>query len=133
MGRLEINKDQAGVVIRIFRMYADGHGLAWSAKTLNEEGVPAPQRPRTRTLQAWRPSSIREMLRNERYRGIQVWNRTEKQRNPETGRKIGRWRPESEWKRVEVPEWRIVPEELWNAAHAQIRAVNEKMGRSRLR
>jgi site-specific DNA recombinase len=129
--RLEINEDQAGVVIRIFRMYVDGHGLAWIAKTLNQEGVLAPQPPRTRTLRAWCPSSIREILRNERYRGIQVWNRTEKQRNPETGRKVSRSRPQSEWKRVDVPEWRIVPEELWNAAQAQIRAVNEKIGRSR--
>ena len=53
------------------------------------------------------------MLRNERYRGVFVWNRTRKERNPETGRKISRPRPESDWMRVEVPEWRIVSEELW--------------------
>jgi site-specific DNA recombinase len=129
--KLEINADQADVVRRIFRMYAEGHGLARVAKALNAEGVPAPQPPRTRALRAWCPSSIREMLRNERYRGVQVWNRTEKQRHPETGKKISRERPASERLRVEVPAWRIVSEELWNAAHAQIRAVNEKMGRSR--
>ena len=129
--RLETNEEQAAVVRRIFQMYADGQGLAMIAKRLNDESVAAPQPPRTRPLRAWCPSSIREMLRNERYRGVQVWNRTEKQRNPETGRKISRERPPSERVRVEVPEWRIVPEELWNAAHAQIRAINEKMGRSR--
>jgi hypothetical protein len=62
------------------------------------------------------------MLRNEKYRGVSVWNRTKKQRNSETGRKVSKARPESEWQRVEVPDWRIVPEELWNAAHAQIKA-----------
>jgi site-specific DNA recombinase len=129
--RLEINEDQAAVVRRIFRMYVDSHGLARIAKVLNGEHIPAQQQPRTRPLQAWCPSSIREMLRNERYRGVQVWNRTEKQRNPETGRKISRARPESDWKRVLVPEWRIVPEELWNAAHARIRVVNERMGFAR--
>ena len=29
------------------------------------------------------------------------------------------------------PEWRVVPEELWNAAHARIRLVNEHVGRMR--
>ena len=129
--RLEIHEKQAAVVRRIFQMYVDGHGLARIAKLLNDEGVPAPQPPRTRALRAWCPSSIQEMLRNERYRGVQVWNRTQKQRNPETGRKTSRQRPEAEWKRVAVPEWRIVPEELWNAAHARIRLVNERMGSAR--
>ena len=129
--RLEINEEQAAVVRRIFQMYANGQGLAMIAKRLNDERVLAPQPPRTRPLRAWCPSSIREMLRNERYRGVQVWNRTEKQRNPETGRKISRERPPSELVRVEVPEWRIISEQLWSAAHAQIRTINEKMGRSR--
>jgi site-specific DNA recombinase len=128
---LRVDENQADIVRRIFQMYADGLGLAGIAKVLNREGVPAPQPPRTRPLQAWCPSSIREMLRNERYRGVQVWNRTQKQRNPETGRKTSRQRPEADWRRVEVPEWRIVPEELWNNAHARIRVVNERIGSAR--
>jgi site-specific DNA recombinase len=36
-------------------------------------------------------SSIFEMLRNERYRGVFVWNQTRKERNPETGRKTSLW------------------------------------------
>ncbi len=83
--RLEPHNEQAAVVCRIFQMFADGMGIASIAKTLNAEKVPAPQPPRTRTMQAWCPSSIWEMLRNERYHGVQVWNRTEKTRNPETG------------------------------------------------
>ena len=55
------------------------------------------------------------MLRNERYRGIFVWGRTKKDRNPETGQKISRAMPELQWRRIEVPEWRIVPEELWQS------------------
>jgi site-specific DNA recombinase len=129
--RLEIHEQQAEIVRRIFRMYAEGAGLAFIAKRLNAEGVPAPQPPRTRSMRAWCPSSIREMLRNERYRGVQVWNRTEKQRNPETGRKISRVRPESEWTRVEVPEWRITSDELWEAAHARVALVHERLGAAR--
>jgi DNA invertase Pin-like site-specific DNA recombinase len=117
---LRIHPEQAAAVRRIFQMYADGLGSARISKILNAEGVSAPQPPRTRTLRAWCPSSIWEMLRNERFRGIHVWNRTRKVRNPETGRKISKARPQEEWKRVEVPEWRIVSEELWNAVQARI-------------
>jgi hypothetical protein len=72
------------------------------------------------------------MLRNERYRGVQVWNRTEKIRNPETGRKVSKARPKEDWKRVDVPEWRIVPEELWNAVQSRIQHISRTFGASRL-
>jgi site-specific DNA recombinase len=129
---LKIHPEQSQVVHRIFQMYANGFGLAMISKTLNKEGVPAPSPPKTREMQAWCPSSVREMLRNERYRGVQVWNRTEKIRNPETGRKISKARPKDDWKRVEVSDWRIVPEKLWNAVQAQIEHVNRKFGAPRL-
>ena len=85
------NRNKAKVVIRIFRMYAAGIGLALISKTLNAEGIMAPQPPRTRSIQAWCPSSIREMFRNQLYQGVRVWNRTVKTRNPETGRKTSNW------------------------------------------
>ena len=129
--RLEICANQAQVIRRIFQLYAEGLGLARISKLLNQEGVPAPQPARTRALQAWCPSSIREMLRNERYRGVQVWNRTVKTRNPETGRKTSKDRPEKDRLRVEVPEWRIVSEELWNAVQARISTVKEQFGAKR--
>ena len=118
--RLEINEEEACVVRRIFQIYADGDSLARIAKKLNAEGVASPQPARQRPLQAWCTSLIREMLRNERYRGVQVWNRTVKQRNPETGRKVSRRRPESEWMRVSVQEWRVVSEPLWEAVQTAI-------------
>lgn len=124
--RLEPDELEASIVVRIFTMYADGSSLATIAKTLNAEGVQAPQPPRNRQIRAWCPSSIREMLRNERYRGVFVWNRTRKERNPETGRKTSRPRPESDWMRVEVPEWRIVSDELWERAEAQIKRMSER-------
>jgi hypothetical protein len=111
--RLEIVEEEATVVRRIFETYARGGSLATISKQLNAEGILAPQPPRTRQIRAWGPSSIREMIRNERYRGVFVWNRTKKERNPETGRKTSRPRPQADWMRVEVPEWRIVSEELW--------------------
>jgi site-specific DNA recombinase len=128
---LRVHADQSQVVRRIFQMYAECIGTARIAKMLNEEGVLAPQPPRTRSVQAWCPSSIYEMLRNEKYRGVQVWNRTVKLRNPETGRKVSKGRPESEWVRVSIPTWRIVSDELWDAVHARIREVNTTLGAAR--
>jgi site-specific DNA recombinase len=126
--KLEVDEEQAAIVRGVFEMYANGESLSEIAKTLNAEGVQAPQPPRTRQLRAWCPSSIREMLRNERYRGVFVWNRTRKERNPETGRKTSRPRPESDWMRVEVPEWRIVSEDLWERVQSRISFVNGRFG-----
>ena len=125
---LKIHPEQSQVVLRIFEMAARGVGLARIAKALNAEGVPAPQPPKTRAMQAWCPSAIRVILRNERYRGVQVWNRTQKTRNPVTGRKVSKVRPKQDWIRVEVPEWRIVTEELWNAVQARNEDMNRKFG-----
>jgi hypothetical protein len=127
--RLEIVEEEAAVVRRIFEMYARGSSLATISKQLNAEGVVAPQPPRTRQIRAWGPTSIREMIRNERYRGVFVWNRTRKERNPETGRKTSRPRPQEEWMRVEVPEWRIVSEEVWQGVETQIEQVNNRFGK----
>jgi DNA invertase Pin-like site-specific DNA recombinase len=105
---LEVNPEQATIVIRIFRMYAQGWGQGRIAVQLNREGITGPNGP-------WSRYTIHEMLRNERYRGVFVWGRTRKARNPETGLKVSRPTPASEWRRVDVSPWRIVPEELWMA------------------
>lgn len=76
--RLDIHEAEAAIVRRIFEMYAQGNSLSSISKTLNAEGVTPPQAPRSRRLRAWCPSSIREMLRKERYKGVFVWNRTRK-------------------------------------------------------
>ena len=129
---LKLHPEESRVILRIFEMADRGCGLAQIAKTLNADGVIAPQPPKTRSMRAWCPSAIRVILRNERYRGVQLWNRTQKIRNPETGRKVSRRRPRESWKRVEVPEWRIVPENLWIAVQNRNAEMSRKFGASRL-
>lgn len=126
------NPEQAAVVVRIFEMYAAGYSYARIAKTLNAEGVQSPQAPRKGKVRAWCPSAIREMLLNEKYRGVEVWNRTKTVRNREKDKTEQQPRPEAEWVRVEVPELRIVTDELWEAAREQNRRVREKHGPKRL-
>jgi site-specific DNA recombinase len=127
---LEIVGEEAATILRIFQMYAEGAGLGQIARKLNEDGVPSPQGPKTQLVRSWCPSSIRSMLRNERYRGVCIWNRTEKRRNPETGRKTSKRRPKQDWKRRENPSWRIVPEDLWKRVEAKFLSVT-RTGKAR--
>jgi site-specific DNA recombinase len=120
--------EEAAVVRRIFEMYAAGLSYSQIAKTLNRERILSPRPSRSVKMGGWYMSAIRELLLNEKYHGVLVWNRTKTVRNRETGRSEQRRRPESEWVRVEVPEMRIVPDELWNAVREQNRRVREKHG-----
>jgi len=69
------------------------------------------------------------MICNEIYRGVIVWNCVGKIRNPQTGRKVPRVNPRSEWQRIEAPHLRIVPEELWQETTARLaKARNANCG-----
>jgi site-specific DNA recombinase len=125
--RLKVSVGEAEVVRRIFTLYASGHSLKNVAKRLNAEGVASPQ-PRKGRQQSWCPSSVRTILHNERYRGVVSWGRTRKERDPQTGRRVNRRRPPSDWVRVEIPEQRILPEELWRRVHQRIEHVKTIYG-----
>jgi hypothetical protein len=40
-------------------------------------------------------------------------------KNPDTGKRVSRLNPKDEWMRKEVPELRIVPDDLWTAAKSR--------------
>jgi hypothetical protein len=128
----QIIPEEASVIRRIFEMYAAGASYADIAKALNADGILSPQAPRKGKIRAWCPSAIREMLLNQKYRGVVLWNRTGTIRNRETGKTEQRPRPEAEWERVDLPELRIVSDELWQEAREQNRRVREKHGGKRL-
>ena len=112
----EIIPEQAAVVVRIFEMYVAGAGRHAIAIALNEEGIPSPGMVLGQVRSRWSATTIAQTLSNPKYKGLHIWNQTKVVRNPLTQKKEQQKRPESEWKRVEVPEWRIVTPELWNAA-----------------
>ena len=62
-GELVINREQAKIVRRIFKMYLDGLGSFKIAAALNEEGG------QTVTGAQWTDGTIRSMLTNEKYKG----------------------------------------------------------------
>ena len=122
--RLEIVPEEAEVVRRIFRMHASGLGYAAIAKALTADGTLPPAPASNRVRCAWSRYTIREILFRELYRGVHVWNRTEKVRDPKDGRKISRRRPHSDHIRVEVPEYRIISDAQWEAVHSRLKDIN---------
>lgn len=119
-GDRRINEDQAAIVRRIFTEYAAGASPKAIAKRLNAERVPGPRGP------SWGPSTIHGnpergtgILNNELYVGRIVWNKLRYRKDPTTGRRISRLNPKADWTTTDVPELRIVDEELWNAVKRQ--------------
>ncbi len=119
----KIHSDQAGIVRRIFQMYAKGLGLKKIAKTLNAEGVTPPRQD----ARGWAPTAIREMLHRELYRGVIVWNKSQKviRRGTKTQRRRG---PE-EWLRIEAPDLRIIDDECWDAVQVRLRDAGDNFAR----
>jgi DNA invertase Pin-like site-specific DNA recombinase len=113
--RLVVDEAQAEVVRRIFTLYASGYSLKRIVRLLNSERLPAPGG------KSWHHPTVREILLNDRYRGLILWGRTLKVRCPESGRQVRRRREESEWTKVPGP--RIVSDELWRAVRDRLERV----------
>ena len=122
---LRIRPDEKAVIVRIFEMYASGLGPRTIARRLNQEGVPSPLKGQKVRGGVWTGSNVKIILRNEKYHGVSVWHKTKIVRNPVKQRKEQHPRPESEWVRVEVPHWRIVSEELWDAVRKEMQKRSE--------
>ena len=123
-GDREIVDEQAEIILRILESYASGMSPKAIAKELNDEGVPSP------TKKQWSQSSINGhrqrgtgILNNEAYVGVLVWNRQKFVKNPSTGKREPRFNPQEEWVLYDVPEWRIVPQELWDRVKERQKAM----------
>ena len=123
-GERRINIAEAHVVQRIFREFASGRSPRQIARKLNAEGVPGPGGRR------WCDTTIRGhhirrtgILHNDLYAGRLVWNKQRYVKDPTTGKRLARPNPESAWISVEVPELRIVDEDLWSRVAERLGAV----------
>lgn len=111
---------EAAVVRRIFEMSAAGMGYQKIARTLNDEGAAAPSSRRHGRAHSWSMTTVRDALNRETYRGRLIWN--QRRRDVRQGKRAVRKRPESEWVTLDVPELRIVSDELWQTAHERLAA-----------
>jgi site-specific DNA recombinase len=116
-GGRRIVPEAADTVRRIYREFVSGLSPRRIAFALNKDSVPGPDGS------AWGDTTIRGhvsrgtgILNNELYAGRLVWNRQRYLKDPSTGRRVSRPNPPSEWVTVDVPELRIVADDLWKAA-----------------
>lgn len=114
-GLRKIHAHQADVVRRIYRLYAGGASPREIAGALNADGEPGP------SGRGWTQNTINGnrtrrngILNNELYRGKLIYNRQQFVRNPDTGKRQARPVPESDWIVKDVPELRIVDDDMWN-------------------
>lgn len=127
-GERTINEAQAEIVREIFSRFAAGEGPRAIARALNGRGVTGPYgRP-------WGDTTIRGhakkgvgVVNNEIYRGRLVWGRQRFIKDPSTGRRVARLNPAGSETVIEVPELRIVDDELWNAVKARQREVTRPL------
>jgi site-specific DNA recombinase len=125
-GELEIVPHEAEIVRRIFREYVAGATPRTIACALNSENIEPPRKA------YWRASTINGhtkrktgILQNEIYCGRLIWNRCCRVRDPDTCKRIWRYKPEREWHRADAPHLRIVEDRLFERAQ-QIRAVRAR-------
>ncbi len=116
-GKRQIVEAESEIIQQIFEEYVAGRTPREIAHRLNWERV-APPRGR-----AWNASTINGnatrgsgILRNELYAGRLIWNRVKMIKDPDTGRRISRPNPASEWQISEVPHLAIISPELFEAA-----------------
>jgi site-specific DNA recombinase len=129
--RRVIDSTEAKIVKRIFTMFDQGMGKKKIARILTAENVPAPFHARRtdglHQFSGWCITTVNAVLKRETYHGVVIWNKTKK-RNDE-----GKWdpsvRPEEEWIRVEVPELRIIDENLWKRVQMLRREAESKATR----
>jgi DNA invertase Pin-like site-specific DNA recombinase len=123
--RIQIDDGAARIVRRIFALALGGHSLSSIATTLNAERIPPP-RSSMRRRDGWAASTVRSMLRNEKYRGAWSFNRREWRKAPETGRRRSRARDPREVVTIDRPELAIVDVATWDAVAARLEAVAAK-------
>ncbi|MBO0128008.1 MULTISPECIES: recombinase family protein [Agrobacterium] len=125
-GDRTINEFQAGVIRRIFHDYAAGKSAKRIAFELNNETIPAPGGG------DWGFSTINGnpkrgngILNNEMYVGKLIWNRQRFIKDPDTGKRQARMNPEADWIIQDVPELRVLDDDLWQAVKERQKTVKQ--------
>lgn len=128
-GQRTVNASEAAVVVSIFERFSQGMSPKAIAKQLNQDGFPGP------SGKAWGPSTINGnaargtgILNNELYVGRLVWNRLRYMKDPATGKRVSRLNPRDQWIIKDVPELRIVPQDLWDKVKSRQAAVTRPKG-----
>ena len=125
VGDRRINEAEAAIVRRIMEAYASGMPPRKIALMLNNEGIPGPRG------KGWGASTINGnaergvgILNNPLYVGKMVWNKLKYMRDPDTGKRRSRVNDAGAVIEKEVPDLRIISDELWQRVKARQKAVS---------
>lgn len=123
-GLRQVNPSESAIVLRIFNEYVAGVSTLQIATALNVEGIPSPRggtwSQSTLTGNAKRGNGI---INNRLYTGKIVYNRQSFIKDPATGKRQARQNSRDSWLENDVPDLRIIPDELFEAA--QIRRLRQ--------
>lgn len=111
------------IVREIFTRFAACESMKSIATDLNRRDIPSPGanwKSRSRPRGRWLVSALHAMLKNERYIGRLVWNKSQWVKDPDTGIRHRRERPESEWIVRECAP--IIDRTVWDRAQARFQA-----------
>ena len=122
-GKRVIVENEAKIIRRIFEEYLTGRTPRDIARDLNRDSVPPPRG------RVWNASTINGnmqrgtgILQNELYAGRLVWNKLRMVKDPDSGKRLSRPNPESEWQSVEIPDLAIVPGSVFEEAQLRKKA-----------
>ena len=110
--KLVVVPEEARIVQHIYRDLIDGKAVTRIAKDMNYERVPT----KVRLKGGWNVSTISRILKDEKYTGKFVWNRTTTVKDPLSGKMKQVDRPKEEWVVQERAEMRIIGGDDWSAA-----------------
>lgn len=110
--QLVINEKEAEVVRLIFEMCAEGYGYGKIIDRLNTFGY------KTKKGQKFGKNSLYDLISNERYKGVFIFNRRSGKSRCEGKRNNHKYKAEEEIIRIPNGCPAIVSEELWNKANA---------------
>lgn len=132
-GHRKIVPEQAVIIKRIYKDYLAGKTANQIVHELNNEGIPSPRNGQ------WNASTItghwgriNGILQNPIYKGVILWNRSNWDKHPSTGKRVCRPNSSEHWVETSVPHLQIISTTDWNAVQqrraSMRRQIKEKQG-----
>jgi site-specific DNA recombinase len=115
-------ESEAAIVRELFARYANGESMKALASDLNARGVPSPgarwNRKERTCRGCWLVSALHAILHNEVYTGRVIWNSSQWVKDPDTGKRLRRERPQSEWIVSEGPA--LIGRDIWERCNRRL-------------